>query len=189
MRKLTLTILLCLFSTFVLAEESILKRVKELQKTARLANGGALGDGMGNFNLIVGEKVLTISYGLDPVHVFGNEINIEDLKIILKSRIDSYTNRKSPMYGDYSDLCYVTLDTIKLGLDPSTIPILEALLVDESEAVRAWSVIALLYMAEKDSELKHLINDIAFPQSAIDGAVARGIDIPQWIKIKSEKQD
>jgi len=168
----------------IMAEESVLLRVKALQEVAKRSNGGAMGCGVGSFKLYVGKESKNITAGLDAIHVFGKEINIEDLKIILKSRIDSYNNKQSVMYGDFSDLCYVTLDTVKYGLDPTTIPILENLLQDPSGAIKGWCVISLIYMAENNGELKKRIEGIFFPQDAIKEAAGRGTEIPSWIKIK-----
>lgn len=106
---LILILILCV-SSAVLAQENYLAQVPQLQETAHLANGGAKGCGHGTFTLITSNGEITVSSGLDPIHVFGQKIAVADLLKLIQARVDSNkTGIENPMSGDVSDLVYVIL--------------------------------------------------------------------------------
>jgi len=160
----------------------ILKRVDELQATARAANSGSLGCGEGSAILVTSKGEAKVSCSLDPIHVFGERINVSDIHVLLRSRADSNrTGKKGPMSGEVSALCYVCLSTLSLAKDPDSIPVITSLLEDRDDVVRGWAAIALFRIAETDKELKKQIEKIEFPAPARASARSRGNPPPSWV--------
>lgn len=60
------SIFLCLFYLNMLAEDSILEKVSELQRRARRSLQGTMGCGVGTFGLQVKDRIKKITSGLDP---------------------------------------------------------------------------------------------------------------------------
>lgn len=68
--------------------------------------------------------------------------------------------------------------------DKEVIPVTVQLLEDGDEIIRGWAVIVLLRLAKEDEELKKEIETISFPKNAVQGAVGRGYQLPEWLIIK-----
>ncbi len=168
------------------SSDSILDRVDELQKIAREANGGARGCGVGKLTIKHGATIVEVTSGLDPIHVFGNPVDVADLKTILESRVAAQTDESSPLRGDFDDLCYVCLHTIQHVPDPEAVPILHALTRDDSDTVRSWAVLALLHMESKHAGLRGAIRALELPKRALDGARGRGATVPDWVSVEKE---
>jgi hypothetical protein len=157
------------------ADDDLLKRVPQLQETARRASHGALGCGVGTVTLITSRGRITVETGLDPIHVFGKVINVSDLLALLQSRVESnHTGGAGPMSGEVDDLCYVILEALALAQDPQSIPTIAALLTDNSEMVCRLSGIALCRIAKSSAELRSVIKGLNLPADTL--ACIRKID-------------
>lgn len=165
------------------SQQGIIERVPELQKTARRAIGGAMGCGVGSFVLVEGETETRVGGGLDPIHVFGNRIELDDILTILEARSEKKLGFDPDENKDeVGALLYVTLTVAIASKSPKVISVVKSLLLDEIEVVRAWSAIALIKLAESDPELKEAILPIGFPKSALAGAKSRSYPIPTWVR-------
>jgi hypothetical protein len=187
MRHILITVLIL----FVLigngfAQDDLLKKVPQLQVTARRANGGELGCGEGPVTLITSRGQIEAQSGLDTFQVFGDTIRVSDLLVLLDARAKSNrTGVVNPMSGEVSDLAYVVLSTLSLAKDPVSIPVIAELPKDKDDVIRAWAAIALYEIAKSSEELQTEIRKITFPQAAIDSAKARGVEPPVWVQITS----
>ena len=167
------------------AQENLLSRVPELQETARLANGGAKGCGLGTITLITSKGEIVTGTGLDPIHVFGRKIVVADLLTLLEARIRAnQTGEQNPMAGEVSDLAYVILSTLAKSQDPAVIPVITDLLGDKDEIIRGWSAIALFRLGESNEDLRQTIEKIEFPKTAVQSANGRSVPKPIWAKVK-----
>jgi HEAT repeat protein len=89
------------------------------------------------------------------------------------------------MSGEVSDLTYVVLYTLSLAKDPDSIPVIVELLKDKEDVIRGWSAIALYEIAKFSEQLRVKIEEVKFPQAAVDSAKARGVEPPPWVQIAS----
>lgn len=181
-----LTVVLTLFALAgnAFAQERLLEKVPKLQEIARRANAGAEGCGVGIVTLITSKGQVKSPSGLDPIHVFDGPIKVSDLLTLLEARAESNrTGVVNPMSGEVSDLTYVVLYTLSLAKDPDSIPAIVELLKDKDEVIRGWSAIALYEMAKSSEELKVKIQEVEFPQAAVDSAKSRSAAPPAWVKI------
>jgi hypothetical protein len=160
MKKVFLTILFSL-TTLLIAhaeENGILKRVTKLQETARKANGGMLGCGVGTYEIHISDSVIRKGDGLDPIHVFGKVIFLKDIHLLLQKRSDFVLkNEKNEMSGDVSDLGYVCLSIVQEAHDPSSIDIIAPLLNDKVESFQDGAKSALKAIAKENPETKEKI--------------------------------
>ncbi|WFB37484.1 HEAT repeat domain-containing protein [Kiritimatiellota bacterium B12222] len=141
-------------------KKGILEVVRELELTARAANGGALGCGSGGIMIKTESGSELYETGLDPMHVFGDTVDIKDVHKLLNSRANySLTGKPGPMSGEVSTLCYVSLNIIALAKDKSSLPIIIPLLNDESEIIRSFTIKALKEIAEEHPETKESIEE------------------------------
>ena len=167
-----------------LAQERMLDRVPQLQETARRANGGELGCGLGLFTLITSRGEVKASGILDPIQVFGRTIRVADLLPLLEARAEfNRSGAVNPMSGEVADLTYVVLYTLAQAKDPDSISVIAELLKDREGRIRGWAAIALYEMAKSDEELKAKIQKIKFPQSAVNSAKSRSNEPPDWVLI------
>lgn len=186
--KYILTIVLTLLAIAgnAFAQEPLLKKVPKLQETARRANTGALGCGVGVLTLITSKGQIKSPSNLDPIHVFGGTIRVSDLLPLLEARAESNRGGVSnPMSGNVGDLMYVVLYTLSLAKDPDSIPVIAELLKDKNDATRGWSAIALYEIAKSSEESKNKIQSIKFPQAAVVSARGRGVEPPAGLQITS----
>jgi hypothetical protein len=68
------TVLLSLLPVTCVAGDDLLKKVPQLQETARRSNGGAMGSGVGYILLHTSRGLVIAGSNLDPVHVFSENI-------------------------------------------------------------------------------------------------------------------
>jgi hypothetical protein len=168
-----------------LANDDLLKRVPQLQETARLANGGALGCGVGTVTLITSRGQIKAQSSLDPIRVFGGTIRVSDLLALLEARAEfNRTRVANPMSGEVSDLTYVVLYTLSLAKDPISVPVIAELLLDGDDVIRGRSAIALYEIAKSGEGLRAKVKKIKFPQAAVQSARARGKEPPAWLQLK-----
>jgi hypothetical protein len=166
------------------AQERLLDRVPQLQETARRANGGELGCGVGFFTLITSRGEVKASGGLDPVQVFGRTIKVADLLPLLEARAAfNHSGAANPMSGQVTDLTFVVLYTLARAKDPDSISVIAELLKDREDGIRGWAAIALYDIAKSDEGLKAKIQKIEFPESAVVSARGRGNPPPDWVRI------
>ena len=170
----------------VFAQDGLLAKVPQLQETARRANRGELGSGIGTLMLITSEGRVKSQSGLDPIRVFGSTIRVSDLLPLLEARAQfNHSGVANPMSGEVSDLTYVVLYTLSLAKDPNSIPVIVELLKDKEDTIRGWSAIALYAIAESSEHSRAKIEGVKFPQAAVDSAKARGVKPPAWVQIES----
>lgn len=167
-----------------LGQDNLLERVPKLQATAAKSNGGGLGCGIGTLRIVTSKGELTISSGLDAIHVFGTKIAVKDLLFLLEARVRANLGETNPMSGHVSDLGYVILDTLSLSNDLTVIPVISKLLEDKDDVIRGWSAIALFRLADSGSDLRQMIAKISFPKLALQSASSRGIKAPEWVTIR-----
>ena len=186
-RILKAAIFLSLLPATCFAGDDLLKRVPQLQETARRSNSGAMGCGIGGFILLHTSRGLVIAWsGPDTVHVFGENIYVSDLLLLLKARADSNrTGAANPMSGQVSDLTYVTLDTLSRAQDPDSIPVIAELLKDRDEVIRGWAAIALYRLGEF-KELRPKVRKVRFPPAAVQSARARSAEPPSWVRLATD---
>jgi hypothetical protein len=185
-RSLTIAPVLFLFVSHVFAEEQLLEKVPQLQDTARRANRGQLGSGIGTVTLITSRGQVKAESGLDPIRVFGSTIKVSDLLPLLEARAQfNRTGISNPMSGEVSALTYVVLYTLSLAKDQATIPVIVELLEDQDDVIRGWSAIALYEIAKFSDQSRGKIQAIKFPKPAVDSAKARGKEPPLWVQIDS----
>ncbi len=193
--KITFIYLIFLFNLLSLTQQTyartsfILKKVKKLEARSEFTEQGLYWNHPGTFRLYCKTKIKEIHATLAPVYVFSAEIYMEDLKTILLSRVDSYTNPQSPLHGSFDHLIETTLDTIKYGMDPDTISIIVSLFNDPCDDIKGKAVETLIFMAENNSRFKDEIMEIEFPKEAIFAAQGRSMSIPGWVKIKEDKNE
>jgi hypothetical protein len=187
-RSLTIApVLFLLFGSHVFAEERLLEKVPQLQDTARRANRGQLGSGIGTVTLITSRGQVKAQSNLDPIQVFGPTIKVSDLLPLLDARAESNrTGVVNPMSGDVSDLTYVALYTLSLAKDDASIPVIVELLKDQESAIHGWSAIALYDIAKFSDQTRGKIQTVKFPKRAVDSAKARGREPPPWVQIQSD---
>ena len=167
-----------------LAQESLLEKVPSLQETALRADAGVLGCGVGKVTLITSTGQLETFINSDPIKVFGRTIRVSDLLPLLEARAEA--NRSgavNPMSGEVGSLTYVVLYTLSVAKDPASIEAIASLLNDNDGDIRAWSAIALYRIAESGEALKARIQEIKFPQAAVDSARSRSSEPPAWVQI------
>ena len=187
MKRYALMVVLALTASAaeVTAQERLLERVPELQETARRANAGAMGCGVGKVTLITGTGRLETFANLDPIQVFGRTIRVSDLLPLLEARAEANRSGASnPMSGDVSDLAYVALYTLSLAKDPASVPAVAGLLDDKHDTIRGWAALALYEIATSGDGAKARVREIEFPQAAVDSARARSKEPPDWVRIK-----
>lgn len=146
-------------------EPPILKRVEELKRIAFESEHGHLGCGDGTITIVnsQGERVTT-RCSLDPLHVFGKQVDISDVLTLLQSRIKSNKSGKSgPMSSGTRSLCYICFDTLIASQDPAAVPVIkECMLTERTPHMRRCAAEALWRMAANDS-LRPEIERIQFP--------------------------
>lgn len=183
---ITVLLLIILIDT-CFAQDELLSRIPKLQENARLSNGGAKGCGIGTITLLTSRGEIKAKSNLNPIHVFGNKIVINDLLPLLKARVEANrTGKSNPMSGEVSDLVYVVLLTFAKSQDPIVIPVVATLLEDKDEVIRGWSAIALFRLGESSEELRQIIEKITFPKAAVQSANSRDIATPVWAKVKDD---
>jgi hypothetical protein len=171
----------------VFAQEELLKKVPQLQETARRANRGELGRTIGHITLITSRGEVKAEFvSATPTLLFGRPIKVSDLLPLLAARAQfNRTGVVNPMSGEVSDLTYVVLYTLSLAKDPDSIPVIVELLKDKEDVIRGWSAIALYEIAKFSEQLRVKIEEVKFPQAAVDSAKARGVEPPPWVQIAS----
>ncbi|MGB7925577.1 MAG: HEAT repeat domain-containing protein [Pyrinomonadaceae bacterium] len=166
------------------AQDDLLKKVPQLQATARRANDGELGCGEGPVTLITSRGQIEARAGSDTFRVFGHTIRVSDLLVLLEARAESNrTGVVNPMSGEVSDLAYVALTTLALAKDPVSISVIAELLKDKDDGIRGCAALALYEIAQSSEELQTEIRKIKFPQAAIDSGKAMGVKPPVWVQI------
>jgi hypothetical protein len=174
-----------MFACAVNADEDLLSRIPQLQRTAQAAVSGGLGCGSGEVEFHTSTGVRTVVTGLDPIHVFGSKIHTGDLVLLLATRVES--NRSGvdgPMSANLDSLCYVIISTLALSHEPLAIEPLLELLNDSSPMVRRWSAIALYEMGEASTELREVIRETGFPMAVVADAASHGNKRPEWVKVR-----
>lgn len=165
-RYLTIAPVLFLFASHVFAEEQLLEKVPQLQDTARRANGGQLGSGIGTVTLITSRSQVKTESGLDPIRVFGSTIKVSDLLPLLEARAQfNRTGVANQMSGEVTDLTYVVLYTLSLAKDPDSIPVIAELLRDKDDDICGWSAIALYEIAKFSDQARGKIQGGQIPQA------------------------
>jgi hypothetical protein len=176
-------ILLSLLPATCLAGDDLLKKVPQLQETARRSTAGAMGCGFGFILLHTSRGLVVAQTSRDPINVFGEDIQVPDLLALLKARAESNrTGAANPMSGEVSDLAYVALYTLSLAKDPESIPVIAELLKDKDGVIRGWSAIALYELGECE-ELKAEVREVRFPPAAVQSAKSRGREPPGWVQV------
>jgi len=189
MNKLISTIFLTLLVLVgtCFAQNDLLSRVPELQKTARLAAGGAKGCGSGTVILVTSRGEIKMETGLDPIHVFGGKIVVADLLPLLKARVEANrTGEQNPMSGDVSQLTALTVSIVAMSQEANSVPIIAALLEDKDDPIRGISAISLFKLAEASEDFRREIEQISFPKAAVISAEGRGVKLPTWAKVKGD---
>ena len=167
-------------------KEGLLNRVPELQRVALRSGGGAMGCGTGTITLVTAKGDINVETSLDPIHVFGKRIVVDDLVMLLKARVESNkTGIDNPMLGSVGQLVFVIVGVLQSSKDPSIVPLIAELLDDEDDVIRGASAISLIRLGNNSDEMMKLIEQKPFPKPAVDSARARGIDLPEWVRIKS----
>lgn len=169
------------------AQSDLLSRVPELQNTARLAAGGAKGCGRGTITLVTSHGEIKVATGLDPIHVFGRRIVIEDLLPLLKARIEANrTGEQNAMSGDVGQLTALTVSITAMSQDVNIVPVVAALLDDKDDQIRGAAAYSLLKLAETNEAIWREIEQISFPRAAVISVEGRGVKLPVWVRVKGD---
>jgi hypothetical protein len=183
--SLLLVFLLCVDHAFA-QNNDLLNRVRELQETASKASGGVLGCGVGGTIQIKTSRGNISAYiGDDAIYVFGREIAVRDLLVLIKSRIESNsTGKVNQMSGEVGSLIYVIMDVLSLSKDPESVPVIGELLADQNDRIVQYSYFALLKLGKSDPGLQKQVENIVFPESAVKILKSYGIKLPVWAKTR-----
>ena len=130
----------------------ILANAERLERIAAASSRGLMGCGEGMFQFIdhVGKK-RRIQSGLDPIHVFGGEIDAKVLSAFLDARAKANEIKEGPMYGQRRFLLVTILEVVALCEDARFIDLLAPLLDDSIHEVQGSVQNALVCIGDRNA--------------------------------------
>lgn len=151
---------LCIESAFAQIErpDPTLENAEKLELIAHLAASGQLGCGVGRFEYFDHSRnKRTVKCGLDPIHVFGNQITAKSISTFLKGRATANQSQKGPMQGQRRYLIYAVLEVVSDTRDPEFIEDLVSLLNDPNPDIQQNVQMALLRVGEGNPDDREAI--------------------------------
>lgn len=130
----------------------ILANAERLERVADASSRGLMGCGTGCFMYIdhAGGK-RRLQSGLDPIHVFGGEIDAMALSAFLRARAEANEMKSGEMYGQRRYLLIVILGVVALSEDAHFIDLLAPLLNDPIPEVQKSVQNALICIGDSDA--------------------------------------
>jgi len=136
-----------------------LEHIREMEKLAKLANGGVLGCGVGGMKIETPSGTRSVQCNVSDPDIFGSETTLAELHSILIARDEGNRLGTGPLAETGETLCFSTLCVLGSLADSNSIPVIVPMLSDPTGLVRKWSVTALAQIGEKDPSLRSRIGD------------------------------
>jgi hypothetical protein len=132
---------------------------------------------VGQIAVVTSAGTQAFACSLDATHVFGSQVQLDELHGLLRARVESYTSGSGPMVGDRSSLFYVLFEVLNAARDPSSLPVVTPLLADPEAHVRERAA-RLLFALGEDEAQRPLVQSVAFPEPVL---ASLGDDVPAWL--------
>ena len=127
------------------------EKISRLQSTAQRSVRGALGCGIGTITIVRSDGTsIEAACDLDPIHVFGDRVQVSDLVPLLEARRKANETGQGLMAGDVEELCYVVISILGNSEDPTVVHAVAPLVNDPSAMIRRWAEDSMTRLSEHD---------------------------------------